>query len=1385
MTENEINISNLSYVNKDFNTIFPELLDLVGTLTNRWDPSTSNESDPGVVLIKLMAIIADKNNYNIDKNILESFPLSVTQKGNARKLYDILGYSMNWYRSATTTIQLYWTSAADYGTSASITLPKYTTMFTTYEGDIVYTLTENVILSYGARRATGVNVIQGVCKDYEINGTNIITLDNLDENRRIYFTETQIAQNGIFVYNYNDGVNASTDWTRVDNLEIQESKTKAFKFGVLPNSDTCYIEFPLDIASIIGSGLCIKYVISSGAEGNVKANTLTSFYSDNAITVDGYTASEDSELTGTITPNEAITVRNDSSATNGADPETLNDAYNNFKKTIGTFETLVSCRDYDNYIYNIEDDNGYYVSNAVTSDRTNDLNFTDYVMTLLENGISERVLYKQAADINNTTMTPYDLCLRLLEFVLNITNEQSYNRTFSVCSSYDNVEAVVDESKCISHEYFDIANIGEDQPFILKNFYKLIGSVITYYKVSETEAKEIENNIKLALMTQYNARNVNFGEPVIYEDLINTIQNSDTRIKTVVLNEPTYELRYMKYTDEVGDYNSSIELSDELKQEFLARLVASGNVQLFDFDLDFRYDFGQESYSTSSGSSDVYNNIVSISSSLSDDYIENTLEPALTTTNAPPTSNDAGYVVRKNENIMLYAPNLYTKTNYSAYVNYRWESANASSASTYSSSLYNVTIGSVVFSSINVSVTLSTSANNNFTITTTYRVQGSDSDATVSESGTWSQAQNSIITLNITEPYKYGETSIGNEARSYTSSPSTNGRKSFAYQVYLPVINLTNGYTLLSTTLIQGTSENTIIAANEEYQLKSGDNLYINYTDSDNVSQSVRYGPGTIIKPSMDLIDIRFAERIINKQYVNENEQRVTGGFVTMGASDSLEIRAINEQEFASDILYCIWFTNDVQTSIDGDVETTKYTLFPEPVEGEQYQERVLQNNEYFLYTNQTQDVLYILGSGTKLTREVTANSTAVIQTRASNALSLNDINNNGLSSISETSWYTYRPATQGKLVQTELQIITLGEGARLAKYTDSVTEKVTYYYKNDANDTTENWTAVTLFSNLTDTFGKPITWEQLVTVNIEATTSTPQEVLLGQIITLNLEDGSSTNIEANTTESAPNTYLAFNSDVSLTGGSNVSTSVTTLEGETGYYLSAYAFKSSSIDFPLRALGEFKPVSYDANIATNDSMNFGYRANTKYLIPISVSLANSTVTLNPICSEFDYNDYINSSTSSSSVTLNSSTSGIHYILVNPGTTNQNINIIDSWRATASTNASDDYISFGNIYKITNTNEYGVSEQIANSVSNVRNFLANVMSQDKFANYDITYLVDDVDAIDTDLYDSNGDVFSANAIWDSNNFMSRFTIPQMKTDKNQNSYYIKVASSSKS
>nr|DAD82646.1 MAG TPA: Baseplate wedge protein [Siphoviridae sp. ctrpg19] len=46
----------------------------------------------------------------------------------------------------------------------------------------------------------------------------------------------------------------------------------------MPNTETCYIQFPQDIGNLIGNGLIIKYIVTDGESGNVDANKINTFY---------------------------------------------------------------------------------------------------------------------------------------------------------------------------------------------------------------------------------------------------------------------------------------------------------------------------------------------------------------------------------------------------------------------------------------------------------------------------------------------------------------------------------------------------------------------------------------------------------------------------------------------------------------------------------------------------------------------------------------------------------------------------------------------------------------------------------------------------------------------------------------------------------------------------------------------------------------------------------------------------------------------------------------------------------------------------------------------------------------------------------------------------
>lgn len=208
ITNNELEIANESYVHKDFYQIYPEILDLVKKITERWDPASSNESDPGVVILKLLGFLSDKINYNVDKNVLECFMPSATQEDSMRKLCSMMGYEMHYYVSATTNVSFMWDGnepkgfpqSADDMNNSRIVIPRFSVISNSVSDKaskvVSYVLTEEVNLLYRGYVDT-VKAIEGEKVDFAINEDNIVRISNIDDNNRLYFPETQIAENGI------------------------------------------------------------------------------------------------------------------------------------------------------------------------------------------------------------------------------------------------------------------------------------------------------------------------------------------------------------------------------------------------------------------------------------------------------------------------------------------------------------------------------------------------------------------------------------------------------------------------------------------------------------------------------------------------------------------------------------------------------------------------------------------------------------------------------------------------------------------------------------------------------------------------------------------------------------------------------------------------------------------------------------------------------------------------------------------------------------------------------------------------------------------------------------------------------------------------------------
>ncbi len=704
--QNDI-ISNISYTNKDFNSIYNELLDLTKNLSDTWDPSQSNESDPGVVLLKLAALIGDKNNYNIDKNVLECFPLSVTQEGNARNLYDSLGYHMKWYQSATLGV-----SDDSQGVGfvinnsdnlTSYILPAFTVLCNSAK-DITYCTLTKIELETDKTLYTP--VIQGSPFDYSINGSTTITLNNLDSNLRLYFTDTKIAENGIFIKNANTGDNwFDSDWKKVDNLSSYANQEKVFAFGVLPNSNICYIQFPDDIANIIGDGLNIKYIVSSGEDGNIKSNVLTDFVNDLS-----YGTGEEQ-----ISVNDYINIIQIEPITSGKDPETLTQAYENYKRIVGTFNTLVTKRDYENYIYNITFNNLPIISNCKVTDRTNDLNTSVKYQVWDSNYSNPKYV--------NSQMSAYQIALYLLNYVENISTKEDYYKTFTPNENLyilTDINSSLEEIKSVQHDLIlpdSFINI-DPIKFIFINDYIIKGSILTYFNVSEQEAKDIENNVLATLYQTFNSRNLHFGESLSYEDITNTIIKADSRIKNIILNQVSYDTNLITKDNIVVPFNdTNINVCDEI----VAKSILAGTTSLYNISNYFKYDFRQSSAIAFIEDGKTVSNYTSFTSV--DDYVGyyvllegeceevtsnnknflriipgstiaytgeldtaslnilDNIKSIYTEFNANiPSENNIPLIpltLQDNQLIQLYAPSYVTTTNYGYYTNYTWNSTNS------------------------------------------------------------------------------------------------------------------------------------------------------------------------------------------------------------------------------------------------------------------------------------------------------------------------------------------------------------------------------------------------------------------------------------------------------------------------------------------------------------------------------------------------------------------------------------------------------------------------------------------------------------------------------------------------------------------------------------
>lgn len=314
-----------------------------------------------------------------------------------------------------------------------------------------------------------------------------------------------------------------------------------------------------------------------GRDGNAPVDYLTKFY--NEITTLMHKNGVDSNI---ALNQDNVEIRNIVAGLGGSERETTEEAYHNYKRTIGTFNTLITLRDYMNAIVNGPE----LVSNIIATDRNNDTQCSYKIMSTINN-VSTLVNKVDKHD-GDTIMSAYNIKFYALRYVLATNTASLYNSSFELLNDteLEKIRYYVENEKAIPHEYSSIRTPeqgntyqeiytqpsdwednatsyyykfkGEstivpvddpDMPFDTNvyNFYQLDYYFYSHYclfkvfypiecritpvrNLDTAEQKDLKENITEALYENLNSRKVDFGQEITDYKLSEIITQSDERI---------------------------------------------------------------------------------------------------------------------------------------------------------------------------------------------------------------------------------------------------------------------------------------------------------------------------------------------------------------------------------------------------------------------------------------------------------------------------------------------------------------------------------------------------------------------------------------------------------------------------------------------------------------------------------------------------------------------------------------------------------------------------------------------------------------------------------------------------------------------------------------
>lgn len=575
----------IDYTSKDYVAILDDLINSIPGITQKWN--STDQNDPGMILVKLMSIIGDMLFFNQDMQSLEVYPSSVTLRKNAASIYKLIGYKMRWYKSATLEANVINTF------SNSATLPRFCTFKT--DTGITYTTFDQYELPSNMTNngtETLVELVQGTPVTpvrtssspypeagkswHSIYGYNYTTDDII--NNRIYLKDNNIDQSHIILVDDQNEI-----WELRENIYLTTDVGRFFEFGVDVNDDV-YIELVDYYTNFNINKFKIFYIKSNGESGQIYANTLK------AITGNVWSRQGSDQNIYNVSSFIHFTHYD---STLGYNPETPDEARKNSVKYQNTMDTLITLADFERAVLREPG-----VANVRATDLTNDPGETiefsvgninmDYTQSM-ENGVTLRSEIIDQADYNLLSnyltdkskypLTTYQLkladCnqdgevneddLKCLEYYIKGDPADIDKTGYIGIQKIRDIEMLNgftvklyilrnDIGEQMNEESFESMILSDLEDYkilplslkvdinsINKYYWTITGSFFTKQPLSRDELQSIIVRINNQLRFKYSIEKVNFNTLINYKEIIETILSVDSRILMVDLDPIVYK----------------------------------------------------------------------------------------------------------------------------------------------------------------------------------------------------------------------------------------------------------------------------------------------------------------------------------------------------------------------------------------------------------------------------------------------------------------------------------------------------------------------------------------------------------------------------------------------------------------------------------------------------------------------------------------------------------------------------------------------------------------------------------------------------------------------------------------------------------------------------